>query len=81
MRTLFALGLFLSLSIAAYSVGRALPDEGVLLIAGVTCGVVLTIPIALLLLFSVTRPQVVTRTEYVDRVQGEIIEPVRQIEA
>lgn len=80
MRTLLAPGLFLLLSIAAYFFGRALPDGGVLLIAGATCGVILTIPVALFLLFTVTRPRVVTRTEYVDRVQGEIVEPVRQIE-
>lgn len=54
--------------------------NGALLIAGITFGMVVAIPVALFLLFAVTRPQVVTRTEYIDRVAGEIVEPVTQIE-
>ena len=54
--------------------------NGALLIAGITFGMVVAIPVALFLLFAVTRPQVVTRTEYIDRVAGEIVEPVTQSE-
>lgn len=80
MRLLILLG-SIPLAVGAYFFGRALPDEGVMLIVGILFGVILSVPAALFLLWRMIRSQIIVHDKYADRVWDEIEEPVWQVDS
>ena len=51
---LFAVGI-LFVAVAVYAFGRILPDETVMALVGVMCGIIASIPLSVLLLVALTR--------------------------
>lgn len=70
MRLLILLG-SIPLAVGAYFLGRALPDEGVMLIVGILFGVILSVPAALFLLWRMIRSQIIVHDGYADCVWDE----------
>ena len=68
---LFAVGI-LFVAAAVYALSRILPDETVMALVGVMCGIIASIPLSVLLLVALTRD----RSAYVsapDAVETEIV--------
>ena len=51
---LFAIGILLA-AVAVYAIGRILPDETIMTLVGVMCGIIASIPLSVLLLVALTR--------------------------
>ena len=51
---LFAVGILL-VAVAVYALSRILPDETVMALVGVMCGIIASIPLSVLLLVTLTR--------------------------
>ena len=51
---LFAIGILLSVAVV-YWIGKQMPDETVMALVGVMCGIIASIPLSVLLLVALTR--------------------------